>query len=383
MSAGNEAYSYLRQMQANPQDDGSSRGGRRWSGMEEQSDPSTSLLQKAPVMLLLRGGGFDSWTEANQRMFLKHHFTTSVVHLRASMEAMIGNKGIYYCSRLYGGVRLGVVSCPLEVSKKSEAKAWLEWLANLLENWTDTKIKAIYNPSEKYDSIVKTATLAAGINGILVKPDAKKTYHYAECVEALKRLAAYKQAQSQKEAPAQTADPEDSDVIEPPSQFPSSPETPLGERKSSDMDIVDLTTDSKEGRQVSPGPSQDQGFPPRTPVEEAKEALRGIFLGQQLKAAAAEWSAQRAQRSEFHPTAHSTERKQPIPPQHQAESSSDEEGNNSDEEAEGPNRPRKTTQKSGVRKMSGELIPLPSDAICVDSRFTDSLGSPGKSRVTD
>ncbi|XP_027861630.1 uncharacterized protein LOC114137209 [Xiphophorus couchianus] len=61
----------------------------------------------------------------------------------------------------------------------------------------------------RYDSIVKTATLAAGINGILVKPDAKKPY---QCVEALKRLAAYKQAQSQKEAPAQTADPEDSDV---------------------------------------------------------------------------------------------------------------------------------------------------------------------------
>lgn len=69
------------------------------------------------------------------------------------MDAMIRNKGIYYCSRFYGGVHLGVVSSPVEVSKRSQVQVWLEWLADLLENWAGTKIKTICSPSAALKSM--------------------------------------------------------------------------------------------------------------------------------------------------------------------------------------------------------------------------------------
>lgn len=57
-------------------------------------------------------------------------------------------------------------------------------MADLLKNWTNGKVRTIYSLSEKYDSIVKTATTAARIDGILVDPTVRDTYHYTKCAEA-------------------------------------------------------------------------------------------------------------------------------------------------------------------------------------------------------
>lgn len=213
----------------------------------------------------------------------------------------------------------------------------------------------------KYQSIVKTGTTAAGIDGILVDPQAKRTHHYQKCAEALERLAAYKRNKEQQRAPEPRTDHEDSETNEPLTRCPSRSETPQRQRKPSDMDIVDITVDSDEGWEQQ-GRAQDREGSPRTFAEEDEGAFHDIILGQQLKEAAANWSVRRARQSEFHLTAHSTERKPPAPLQYLVESSSDNERNDSDKKERGTGGLRKKTQKSSTRKMTQELALLPQEA---------------------
>ncbi|XP_043990584.1 uncharacterized protein LOC122841377 [Gambusia affinis] len=341
-----DGCSRVKPMPGNRQGRGSGHEGGEWSRGGEQFRLSESQLQRTSLKLLLLGDGFDTWTKVNQRMFYDHHYALERDNLLGLMKLLVGTQGIYSCSKRDHGTRLSVVSCPVKVSKKGEVKAWLRWIADLLEEKKDNDIRTIYSPSEKYDSVVKTATLAAGVDGILVNPSAEGVNHYTECREELERLDAYKKEKKEREpASAPAARKEDSDVAEAPSRFPTRTGTPVGELGSADMDfidlIIDLTADEEEGPS-GPAPSPAQGRPRSARLEEAEGASQRKVEEEGMETAAIDWSSRRAQRSEFRPTLHNT-----------------------DEEQWGAYRPRKKTQKSDIWRMSQSLAPLPPEAICV------------------
>ncbi|XP_014875163.1 uncharacterized protein LOC106937924 [Poecilia latipinna] len=311
-------------------------------------------------MLILLGDGIDSWTTINRRSFERGHYSDDPKLGRRMMEALIRHQKVYYCTQLKDGHRLGVVKCPEKVTKKTEVKEWLEWFANLLEGWTGGKLRIIYSPSEKYDSIVKTATIAAGIDGILVNPDVRGTPRYAECNEVLQRLAAYRADQEKK----RELDLEESDMSEPPTQRASRDPSPL--RKPTSEDLIDLTKDDDEEDQEQPGPSRNRQGPSKL----SRQGVEGRtfafdFDEGQWAEAAKEWSPRRDWRGEFQPQAYSMERKPAAPLRQRSGSSSDDERGDTDEERGTTDSPRKKPQKSSARKMPRELAPLPKEIISI------------------
>lgn len=113
-----------------------------------------STLQTYPVQQLLLGEGLLSWVLVVQKMFFDYHLSNKGA-LQTMMNLRLVSQGIYYCTKSPDGVRLAVVQHPIITKKKEDARAWLEWLATLLEDWKDGKLIIIYGPSKKYDATVK------------------------------------------------------------------------------------------------------------------------------------------------------------------------------------------------------------------------------------
>lgn len=156
--------------------------------------------------------------------------------------------------------------------------------------------------------------------GILVNPEARRTNHYHKCVEVLKRLAAYKKGKEKEQAPRLGTDQDDSETNEPPTQCPSRSGTPKGRRVPSDMDIVvdltkPITGPRKFPKNIRGGSRESTPYNPGAAVE---RSCRGLVR-----------SADPTIR--VPPNGPQYRKKQPAPPGHQAESSSDDERNNSDE----------------------------------------------------